>query len=197
MILAVKERLPELYSYIHSAYSISSDLHYGSFTLSSNEGPQQGDPIGPLLFCNTIQPLLDSLQSELTIGYLDDLTLAGEQDEVAADVCRIRDVGHELGLSLNTSKCELISLSSTVVRDPLLQSFNRLDVKEASLLGAPLFQGSALDLSWNDRCDDMSRAAERLKMVGSQDALILLRAAFGAPRVQHLLRCSPSVNLHD
>jgi len=31
-------------------------------------------------------------------------------------------------------------------------------------------------------------------MVGSQDALILLRASFSAPRVQHLLRCSPSVD---
>src|SRR6267154_2238810 len=40
----------------------------------------------------------------------------------------------------------------------------------------------------------MSRAAERLKLVGSQDALILLRAAFGSQRVQHLLRCSPSVD---
>jgi len=38
----------------------------------------------------------------------------------------------------------------------------------------------------------MARAADRLGMLGSQDALILLRASFGTPRVQHLLRCSPS-----
>ena len=35
---------------------------------------------------------------------------------------------------------------------------------------------------------------DRLSLIGSQDALILLRASFSAPRVQHLLRCSPSVD---
>ena len=34
---------------------------------------------------------------------------------------------------------------------------------------------------------------ERLKLIASQDALILLKASFSAPRVQHLLRCSTSV----
>ena len=32
--------------------------------------------------------------------------------------------------------------------------------------------------------------------VGSQDALILLRASFSAPRVQYLMRYSPSDNNH-
>jgi len=35
---------------------------------------------------------------------------------------------------------------------------------------------------------------DRLSLIGSQDALILLRASFSAPRVQHLLRCSPLVD---
>ncbi|NJL56119.1 hypothetical protein HC928_13765 [bacterium] len=34
----------------------------------------------------------------------------------------------------------------------------------------------------------------RLKLVGAQDALLLLRASFSAPRVQYLMRCSPSVD---
>jgi len=38
----------------------------------SQEGPQQGDPLGPLLFCNTIHPLLTSLGSVL-LGYMDDV----------------------------------------------------------------------------------------------------------------------------
>jgi len=41
---------------------------------------------------------------------------------------------------------------------------------------------------------DLSRAVDRLCLVGAQDALILLRASFSAPPVQHLLRCSPSVD---
>jgi hypothetical protein len=194
MLLAVKDRLPELYPYIHSSYSSPASLHFGSSIINSNEGAQQGDPIGPLLFCITVQPLLQSLKSELTLGYLDDLTLAGDQHVAAEDVERITAFGSQLGLSLNVSKCEIITHSNTVVTEPLLQSFIRVEMNNASLLGAPLFKGPALDKAWDDRCEDMTRAAGRLKLVGSQDALLLLRASFGAPRVQHLLRCSLSVD---
>ena len=38
------------------------------------------------------------------------------------------------------------------------------------------------------------KALDRLALIRAQDALILLRASFSAPRVQHLLQCSPSVN---
>jgi hypothetical protein len=160
----------------------------------SNEGPQQGDPIGPLMFSNTVQPLLASLAAELTLGYLDDLTLGGHQDEVAKDVERIISEGRNMGLLLNISKCELITDPGTTLNDPVLQSFKRLTVQDGSLLGAPLFPGSILDSNWTDRCNDLSRAVDRLSLISSQDALILLRASFSAPRVQHLLRGSPSAD---
>ena len=40
----------------------------------SEEGPQQGDPMGPLLFSHAVHPILESMKSSLIIGYLDDLT---------------------------------------------------------------------------------------------------------------------------
>ena len=179
MLRAALERVPELYPFIFSAYSSSSSLLYGASTVLSNEGPQQGDPLGPLLFCNTIHPLLVSLKSELAIGYLDDLTLAGDQSSVADDARRIVIDGGQLGLTLNIAKCELITHNNTVVSDHLLSSFSRVDIGNSSLLGAPLSPGSALDRAWEDRCKDMERAADRLKGIGAQDALILLRASFG------------------
>jgi len=194
MLLAVRDRLPDLYAYCYSAYSQPSILYYGPFTIMSNEGPQQGDPIGPLMFSNTVHPLLTSLAAELTIGYLDDLTLGGHQDEVAKDVERIISEGRNMGLLLNISKCELITDPGTTLNDPVLQSSKRIAVQDGSLLGAPLFPGSILDSYWTDRCNDLSRAVDRLSLISSQDALILLRASFSAPRVQHLLRGSPSAD---
>ncbi len=160
----------------------------------SNEGPQQGDPLGPLTFSNTTHPLLDSMEAELTLGYLDDVTLGGPQGVIAKDVQRVIEEGRRIGLLLNVSKCELIADPNTTVTDPVLRSFHRVTVRDASLLGAPLFLGPVLDSFWSERCSDLSRAVDRLSMIGSQDALILLQASFSAPRVQHLLRCSPSVD---
>ena len=97
-----------------------------------------------------------------------------------------------MGLDLNVSKCEIICDPSTVISNAKLRSFQRIATADASLLGAPLFQGPVLDGEWSRRCADMSRAADRLSRIASQDALLLLRVSFSAPRVQHLLRCSPS-----
>jgi len=162
--------------------------------MSSEEGPQQGDPLGPLLFCNTIQRLLSSLNAELSLGYLHDVTLAGPADTVASGVADIIQVGGAMGLVLNTGKCELIAHRDCVVDDQMLQSFIRVDIGDASLLGAPLFTGTELDNAWLACCDDLARATDRLRKINAQDALILLRSSFSAPKVLHLLRCSPSMS---
>ena len=91
--------------------------------------------------------MLTSLESELKLGYLDDVSLGGPVETVAADVARIAKVGGDMGLHLNASKCELIAHQFSSVNDDLLRSFLRVDVRNASLLGAPLFHGAELDKS--------------------------------------------------
>ena len=80
------------------------------------------------------------------------------------------------------------------MKDDCLLSFVRVNVSEATLLGAPLFSGPVLDKAWSGCCADLARAVDRLDAVSSQDALILLKSSFSAPKVFHLLRCSPSVD---
>jgi len=109
MLLSVRDRLPELYAFCLSSYSQPSFLYFGSHVILSQEGPQQGDPLGPLLFCSTIHPLISSLSSDLTLGYLDDLTLAGPESVVAADIQQVMAERSKMGLCLNPSKCEVIS----------------------------------------------------------------------------------------
>jgi len=111
-----------------------------------------------------------------------------------ADVAQIAKVGGDMGLHLNASKYELIAHPNFSTTDALLQSFTRVDVCDAFLLGAPLFHGSELDKSWNGCCGDLARAAERLRDIGCQDALILLRSSFSAPKFLRLLHCAPSVS---
>ena len=80
----------------------------------SEESPQQGDPSGSLLFSMTIEPLLTSLNSCLTLDYLDDLTMGDRQPTVAADVHRVEEIGENMGLTLNIGKCELFLLSKHI-----------------------------------------------------------------------------------
>ena len=69
---AVVKHFPELLPYTSSTMGSPSDLQFADFVLLSEEGAQQGDPLGPLYFCLVIQQLLESLQSELVLAYLDD-----------------------------------------------------------------------------------------------------------------------------
>jgi len=112
-------------------------------------------------------------ESQLNLGYLEDLTLTGSVASVARDVAKIVNVGSELDLSLNVLKCEFIAHDDLTVTDSFLQTFSRLSIADAALLGAPLFLGSALDKAWSDRCAELTRAVDRLQAVGSQEALIL------------------------
>jgi Reverse transcriptase (RNA-dependent DNA polymerase) len=77
--------LPELFKFIECCYDIEPHLVFGEFLLSSAEGVQQVDPLGPLLFCLSIQPLLDALLHDVQI---------------------IKDDGAQYGLVLNDGKCE-------------------------------------------------------------------------------------------
>ena len=134
ILAAVSEHIPELYSYCHLAYSKSSNLKYGEFSLQSQSGLQQGDPLGPLLFCLPIQPILSSLQSSLRIGYLDDLTLDGTASTVATDVQTIIREAGKMGLALNFAKCEIINTHEVNLPSPL-DSFTITSSCDAFLLG--------------------------------------------------------------
>ena len=72
---AASEFIPELFPYLFSCYSSPSTLFFGETVLSSAEGVQQGDPLGPLLFCLVIHPLVLRLKSEFRVFFLDDGTL--------------------------------------------------------------------------------------------------------------------------
>ena len=48
-------------------------------------------------------------------------------------------------------------------------------------------------IHWIRTHSNIELSNKRLKLISAQDALILLKSSFSAPRVLHLLRCSPSV----
>ena len=119
-------------------------------------------------------------------------------NSITHDVELIKSQGSKIGLDLNSTKCELICQPGGPPSPiaPCLTGFTTVSVSDAMLLGAPLFTGSALDQIWASRCDMLKTVLGRLKALAAHDALILLRSCYSAPKVLHLLRCSPSFGHH-
>ena len=124
---------------------------------------------------------------------MDDLTISDRASIVAADVEKVTRDASVLGLMLNESKCELISPDPSFVqagRGPF-KNFVSVDQDSATLLGAPLSTGQSMDAMLELRCNDLSRAINRLGLISSHDALVMLRVSLSAPKLQYILRSSP------
>ena len=108
------EKFPQIYKWVHFCYSQHSFLFFGSYIIPSQAGVQQGDPLGPFLFCLVLQVLVNKVRTcvpnlSLNNWYMDDGSLFGKVEEVLKAWAIIRDEGPNLGLFVNLSKCELIS----------------------------------------------------------------------------------------
>ena len=136
MLERISEVIPELYKFCHLVYNEHSFLQFGKFCLTSQEGSQQGDPLGGLLFCLAIHPIFRSTISPLTIGYMDGITLGGTRKEVSKDVQLFEEEGIRIRLRLNETKYEVIA------RDHLqptgsLEGFSVVSSENAIFLNVP------------------------------------------------------------
>ena len=107
MLEKVFEIHPEVYKYSHSAYSQPSCLFYGDSVIKSCEGTQQGDPESPALFSDSIQDLIDSLESKINLWYLDDGNLSDDYRTVLKDLKKIVEAERTLGFKIKPTKCEI------------------------------------------------------------------------------------------
>ena len=62
--------------------------------------------MGPVLFALAVDPAIRVLGSPLNLWFLDDGTLAGPIETTAADLYRLIPSFREIGLEINTQKCE-------------------------------------------------------------------------------------------
>ena len=108
MLEKVFEIHPEVYEYSFSAYSQPSYLFYGDSGIKSCEGgTQQGDPESLALFSDSIQDLIDSLESKINLWYIDDGNLSDDYRTVLKDRKNVVEAERTLGLKIKPTKCEI------------------------------------------------------------------------------------------
>ena len=189
---SISKHFPEIYQFVSCAYGSTSMLQFGTFIILSDEGAQQGDPLGPLLFCMATHDLWTNLNSEFVAAYLDDCTMGASSSTLVSDFRFLEAEAAKLGLHLNRSKCELVGASEQTIslfKNSGIQ-IPVVPTESAFLLGAPLNQDS-LDEAIREKNDDLLRMASRIKYLPAHDSLFLLRNALGIPKVVYLLRTSP------
>ena len=194
MLQAVQKLAPDLLPFVHASYSSPSSLFWWDKIIQSAEGVQQGDPLGPLLFCLTIHPLVSQLKSELCLWYLDDTTIGGPAEDVKHDLEVIVCEGAALGLHLNERKSEVIC-DDLAARDSILLSIpeaQTIDPESACLLGSPIGDIRSISDAISGKTKLLRTMGDRLQHVSAHDALLLLRNSFALPQLLYLLRTSPS-----
>lgn len=190
---------PDIYSFVFQCYSINSFLIFGPGVILSQTGVQQGDPLGPMLFCLTINNLIKSLQSNFNCWYLDDGSLGGKPAIVLKDLKLIVEQSKSLGLELNFEKCELFFVKevfSSVVSKfkSICPGIKILDHSNLYLLGSPLTDG-AMSFCLKNKMQSFEKMLSKLECLPKHMSYILLKHCLAFPKFIYFLRCYPAWRL--
>ena len=210
MLRECASSFPDLFPWVQWCYGSCPLLFYYDKTIDSCVGVQQGDPLGPFLFCLVLQQLVQRVKDtcprlESNKWYLDDGTIAGRPEDTLKTLHIIREFGPSLGLHLNLSKCEMITNDvdnfDKVVSDHTLSSSNitvpvELSRRKTSpnfvLLGAPIGNSDfCLQTVATLRAANKKILEQLSKLGDPQVGLLILRICLNFSKFVYLARTTP------
>ncbi|XP_037034393.1 uncharacterized protein LOC119073191 [Bradysia coprophila] len=204
MLQAVKANCPDIYLFMKQCYGLPTWLSFGDFTMLSQRGCQEGDPCGPAAFCMGIHHMVNCLESEFNIWYIDDGTIGGEPDVVINDLETVIAKSSEVGLELNFGKCEIkiLGVVRPEERAHILQKINQVAPgiverqDDIELLGSPLTL-SGIKSAINKKLRKLKIMVGRMDKLNAHHSYCLLRSSLSIPQLSYLLRTTPCWNAMD
>ncbi len=202
---AVAKYAPDPRPYARAAYGAHSDLVFGKETLQSECGVQQGDPLGPLIFCILLHHVLlkvaereEIKASEGTLEgnlwarafYLDDGVVMGKWGDLEKWLKAFEEEGEKVGMVLNRQKSEVVSVPGAVVPEAF-QEMKQVSMEDWDLLGVPLGTDKSVTAAVDKQLAKAKQMALAIASIPhSQVALTLLRYCAGFPKVVFLMRAT-------
>ena len=195
----IRARIPSMAAWMESCYGVQPILHLGADSILSCSGVQQRDPLGPLGFTLTVQPIVERIKAEvpglnINAWYLDDGTLCGTPDDLAEALQIVEEEGPARGLLLNRAKFLLyIPKDGDSSYNPLPPDISTTGTGFI-LLGCPVGPPPLCETTFLKRVEKLKETLAKLAdLEDSQMEATLLRSCFALPKVAFSLRtCPPS-----
>jgi hypothetical protein len=190
LLQRVANLLPWAFRYAENSYGGDSFLLNNAHVINSAEGIQQGDALGPLLFCLALHPVTKLLRCPLNLWYMDDGIIGGDAETVLDDFLKIKEAARDIGLEVNEKKCEIYNCR----KDLKPNDVKEIDDESFVFLGAAI-TAEASNICLLDKKHRLSDLLNKISVLPTHFSYTLLRFCLGSQNLISFLRCTPSAGL--
>ena len=203
-LTAVATHLPHILPFVSYCYATKPLLFVSqsSTVIESLNGTQQGDPLGPLLFCLAINLLISKFSQDfpdlVNLWYMDDGHIGGPTEVIAKIINVISQTGPTIGVFLNLEKSKLFWPHPSQHNSHLFPPSLPRTSDGLVVLGTPIGSEQFISNHFSSKIEKNDRIIKKLpKLNDPQISFALLSKCMGLSKVGYFLRTSPCSDTID